>query len=175
MKMEDRLFDAEKEYTRQRFIEIDGKFTQQEKNVAFALAAQKELAQSSLASSEKAIIKAEDAQKAYNSGHNDLARKMDDTYKQMLPRAESDERQKNQEEKIESHRKELADLRTKIEEIRVRGSVSQPLQDKSFEQIADLLEARSNNKGKEDWINRLVPWIIAGGALFYEIFKSKVS
>lgn len=171
--MEDGLFNAEKEYTRQRFNDVDDKFTQQEKAVAFALAAQKELAQTSLVSSEKAINKAEESQKSYNQGHNDLSRKMEDQYKMMLPRQEADERQKNQEEKLESHRKSLEDLRQKIEEIRVRGSVNQPLADKTSDQIAVLLATNSAVKGKNDWIDKVIPWGLVIGFGLYEIFKPK--
>lgn len=39
--------------------------------------------------SQRAIDKAEEAQKTYNTSHNDLARKMEEQYNHMLPRAEA--------------------------------------------------------------------------------------
>ena len=51
----------------------------------------------------------------------------------MLPRTEADERQKNQEEKLEAHRKEIAELRTKVDEFRVMGAVMDPIRNKSQE------------------------------------------
>jgi hypothetical protein len=54
-----------------------------------ALAAVKEQTSSSFAASKEAILKAEDSQKSYNVGHNDLSRKMEDQYKQMVPYSEA--------------------------------------------------------------------------------------
>lgn len=82
---------------------VDKAFNTAEKAVTQALVAQKELSQTVQVSSDKAITKAEEAQKAYNVGHNDLARKMDDQYKLMLPRVEADSRDKNVEEKLKGH------------------------------------------------------------------------
>lgn len=169
----EKLFQAEQEYTRQRFDDIKKQFEQQEKNVAFALASQKELSQNVANASDKAITKAEEAQKQYNQGHNDLSRKMEDQYKEMLPRKEADERQKNQEEKLEAHRGELSDLRQKIEEMRVRGSVNQPLVDKSYNQIEALLTSNTSTKGKNDWIDKVIPWLLVIIFGLYEIFKPK--
>jgi hypothetical protein len=65
-----------------------------------ALAAVKENTKASFEASEKAIVKAEEAQKAYNTSHNDLARKMDDQNKATMPRLETEARFRNIEEKI---------------------------------------------------------------------------
>ncbi len=51
-------------------------------------------------SSDKAIGKAEAAQAQYNSAHNDLTRKMDAQYKEMLPRPEAESRFRALEEKL---------------------------------------------------------------------------
>ncbi|MDO8610106.1 MAG: hypothetical protein Q7R95_06130 [bacterium] len=53
------------------------RFKAQEVAVINALAAQKELTNNAFMSSEKAIVKAENAQTAYNQFHNDLTRKME--------------------------------------------------------------------------------------------------
>lgn len=55
--------------------------------------------------SEKAIVKAEDAQKAYNQNHNDLARKMDEQNKATIPRIEAAAR-------FEQYAKEITELKT---------------------------------------------------------------
>lgn len=65
-----------------------------------ALTAVKEQTKDSFVASEKAIVKAEEAQKAYNSSHNDLARKMDDQNKATMPRPEAQQRFSALEEKI---------------------------------------------------------------------------
>lgn len=69
-----------------------------------ALAAVKEQTKASFEASEKAIVKAEEAQKSYNSSHNDLARKMDDQNKATMPRPETETRFQALEEKITSLR-----------------------------------------------------------------------
>jgi hypothetical protein len=66
-----------------------GKFGDGKIAVDDALKAQKELTNASFASSEKAIVKAEESQKSYNEGHNDLSRKMEVQYGLMMPRAEA--------------------------------------------------------------------------------------
>jgi len=71
-----------------------------------ALAAVKEQTKASFDASEKAIVKAEEAQKAYNSSHNDLARKMDEQNKATMPRAETEARFSALEEKISALREQ---------------------------------------------------------------------
>lgn len=65
-----------------------------------ALAAVKEQTKASFDASEKAIVKAEEAQKSYNQSHNDLARKMDEQGKATMPRSETESRFNAMEEKI---------------------------------------------------------------------------
>lgn len=69
-----------------------------------ALTAQKEQTASSFAASKEAILKAEEAQRAYNTSHNDLARKMDEQNKATMPRIEIESRFSNMEEKINNLR-----------------------------------------------------------------------
>lgn len=76
-----------------------------------ALTAVKEQTKASFDGSEKAIVKAEESQRQYNQGHNDLSRKMEGQYKDMLPRPEADAKFKATEEKIEGIKKEIASLR----------------------------------------------------------------
>lgn len=69
-----------------------------------ALTAVKEQTKASFDASEKAIVKAEEAQKSYNQSHNDLARKMDDQNKATMPRSETESRFRSLEEKVNDTR-----------------------------------------------------------------------
>lgn len=73
-----------------------------------ALAAADRQTKASFEASEKAIVKAEEAQKAYNSAHNDLARKMDEQNKATMPRSETETRFSAIAEKVEEIRRTLA-------------------------------------------------------------------
>jgi hypothetical protein len=78
----------------------DERFEAQKDAVQAALVAAKELTAAAFAAAKEAISKSEVAQTAYNATHNDLTRKMDAQYKEMLPRQEADARFKGVEEKI---------------------------------------------------------------------------
>ena len=93
-------FKSFRELMSERDIRYMGMFTASRDAVASALAAQKELTNGAFASSEKAIVKAEEAQKSYNASHNDLARKMDEQNKATMPRTETESRMANIEGKI---------------------------------------------------------------------------
>lgn len=73
-----------------------------------ALTAVKEQTKASFEASEKAIVKAEEAQKSYNASHNDLARKMDEQNKATMPRTETESRFSSLGEKVEELRRTLA-------------------------------------------------------------------
>jgi len=72
-----------------------------------ALTAAKEQTASSFAASKEAILKAEEAQRAYNQSHNDLARKMDEQNKATMPRTETEARFRALEEKVNEARNGL--------------------------------------------------------------------
>lgn len=72
-----------------------------------ALMAAKEQTKANFDASEKAIVKAEEAQKAYNASHNDLARKMDEQNKGTVPRPEIQQR-------FQTVEKDIADIRQQI-------------------------------------------------------------
>ena len=78
----------------------EDRFKAQEMAVNAALQAQEKLTASAFNASEKAITKAETSQTQYNATHNDLTRKMDAQYKEMLPRIEAETRFKGIDEKI---------------------------------------------------------------------------
>jgi hypothetical protein len=64
----------------------------------------KNFVNSTFLSNEKAIAKAEQAQRDYNVAHNDLARKLDEQNKATIPRAECEARFRGLEENIVSLR-----------------------------------------------------------------------
>lgn len=78
----------------------DERFEAQKDAVQAALVAAKELTAAAFAAAKEAISKSELSQTVYNQTHNDLTRKMDAQYKEMLPRTEADARFKGTEEKI---------------------------------------------------------------------------
>src|ERR1700682_2667136 len=82
-----------REYLERVIDERDQQYKQQfraaEIAVAAAFNAQKELTNAAFVSSREAIGKAEEAQKAYNTVHNDIGRQMDKQAEGMLPRPEA--------------------------------------------------------------------------------------
>lgn len=79
-----------------------------------ALTAVKEQTKASFEASEKAIVKAEDAQKSYNQSHNDLSRKLDEQNKATMPRTECEKSFSAVEEKLGRQRDETVMLRNEI-------------------------------------------------------------
>lgn len=77
-------------------------------SVDAALIAAKEQTAASFVASEKAIVKAEEAQRAYNVQHNDLARKMDEQNKATIPRIEAERRMQDLEKSINDVRNTLS-------------------------------------------------------------------
>jgi hypothetical protein len=89
----------------------EDRFRGAEGAVAAALAAQKELTSAAFASSEKAIVKAEDAQREYNVRSNEFRGQLDDQAKTLMPRIETENRFGTMDAKVEEIKKELASLR----------------------------------------------------------------
>lgn len=114
-----------------------------EKAVQAALAAQKELTNAAFASSEKAITKAEEAQKSYNQTHNDLSRKMDEQYKEMMPRSESLARHGANETRYQELKDDFSKLR-----VEVKDGLSQ-LRIELMREIGGLRESRSEGTGEK--------------------------
>jgi predicted nucleic acid-binding Zn-ribbon protein len=79
-----------------------------------ALAAAKEQNKQTFESSEKAIVKAEEGQRSYNTNHNDLAHKMDEQNKATMPRTETEARFHAMEEKISTLRDSVAAVGSSI-------------------------------------------------------------
>lgn len=68
--------------------------------VEAAQTAIKEQTSAAFIASKDAIVKAEEAQKAYNQSHNDLAKKLDSQNQATMPRVETENRFKAMEEKV---------------------------------------------------------------------------
>jgi chromosome segregation ATPase len=79
---------------------VDQRLTDNDKAVSAALQSVKEQTRSSFEASEKAIVKAEEAQKSYNQTHNDLSRKLDTQNKETMPRPEIEARFASLDEKL---------------------------------------------------------------------------
>lgn len=103
-----------------------------------ALKAQKELTTQAFSASEKAIVKAEDAQKAYNLSHNDLLKKMD----LLVPKAEAQLKWETTDKEVQENRRELGMMREMIP--RELGILRQDL----MREIAGLRESRSEGTGE---------------------------
>lgn len=71
---------------------VNGRFTDAQREVDKALAAAKEAVKSAFESSEKAIVKAEEAQRAYNERSNEFRGQLDDQAKTLMPRNEAMQR-----------------------------------------------------------------------------------
>lgn len=99
-----------REVMTERDKRYDGQFKSAETAVASALAAAEKQTMAAFLSSEKAIVKAEEAQKSYNATHNELSRKMDDQYKVMMPRVESEKMFDRFKEDIQSLRESRSEI-----------------------------------------------------------------
>lgn len=130
--------------------------------VETALTSVKESTASSFASSEKAIVKAEDAQRTYNQGHNDLSRKMEAQYKEMVPITEARIKWESIDKEMAETRRELATLRES------QPRETSALRAELMKEIGGLRESRSEGGGattaRHDFIdqrNWLVGIIVA--------------
>lgn len=90
-----------------------------------ALAAQKELTDSSFKSSEKAIIKAEDAQREYNLRSNEFRGQLEDQANRLMPKEEANTRLSVVDDKIEDVKKDIASLRESRGEVGGRSYQTQ--------------------------------------------------
>jgi hypothetical protein len=108
-----KLMLAKIEANREILDERDKLYTERDNSrrtaVEAALTAVKEQTKASFDASEKAIVKAEEAQKSYNQSHNDLSRKLDEQNKATMPRSETETRFHSMEEKIGSIRDALVE------------------------------------------------------------------
>jgi len=117
--------NALRELMDERDRRYTGQFNDSKTAVIDALAAQKEKTATDFASSEKAIIKAEDAQRSYNERTNELRGALNDQNKTLLARTEAEARFKTVEDKIDDIKKDIANLR----EYRSAGSAKTKAED----------------------------------------------
>ena len=133
-------------------------FDNQKLAVKDALAAQKELTNAAFASSEKAIVKAEDSQRTYNAGHNDLSRKMETQYSLMVPDIQ--------------HKSDLKAIEEKIESF--KNSVFKQFDNVNLD-IRGLRESRSETGGKGIGTNAMWGYILGMVgilSLLFTIYKA---
>jgi chromosome segregation ATPase len=106
----DRRYDERDKRYEERDRRYDQQFKSAEVAVNAALAAQQKLTDAAFAASEKAITKAEEAQKSYNQTHNDLSRKLDEQNKATMPRQEVESRFNSEAERLEEVKNKVAEL-----------------------------------------------------------------
>ncbi len=117
----------------ERNIRYEAAFQAAKEAVASALTATKELTAASFAAAEKAILKAEEAQKSYNERSNEFRATLDDQNKRSISRVEFDNAVISIQTQIADHKE--SDVRTHLE---------------VNKQISELRETRSTNMGRED-------------------------
>ena len=83
------MLDTQSKVADERDRRYEDRFMAQQAAVAAALEAQKEATSATFLSSEKAIVKAEDAQRDYNTRSNEFRGQLDDQAKHLMPRAEA--------------------------------------------------------------------------------------
>jgi len=120
-----------REYFERVIKELDtryiDKFSAAEKAVNAALAAQDKMTAAAFASGEKAVSKAEEAQKDYNVRSNEFRGQLEDQAKRLIPRTEVTGLLNNVEVRIESLDKAVAELREDRSRAGGRSAVSMPL------------------------------------------------
>jgi hypothetical protein len=138
----------------ERDRQYDMRFRAAEIAVQAALLAQKEAVTSAFAASEKAIIKAEEAQKDYNLRSNEFRGQLDDQAKLLMQRAEALGLFKAHDDKLEAMR---IFFESRLESQRLAF-------DKSVEnltkEIAGLRESRSEIGGKSTGANALWGYLV---------------
>jgi hypothetical protein len=122
----------------------DVRFRAAEAAVGAALAAQEKGTNAAFNASEKAISKAEDAQREYNIRSNEFRGQLDDQAKTLMPRPETTSLFQNVDDKINTVRSEL---NSRIEAL--------------IKDIASLRESRSESGGKSLGTHAVIAYVIA--------------
>lgn len=110
-----RLRDYLERIIDERDRRYEDRFKAQETAVYAALSANRELTNAAFASSEKAIVKAEDAQRDYNQRSNEFRGQLDDQAKRLISREEVGIRFASVEDKIETR---ATSIEEKIDEVK---------------------------------------------------------
>jgi len=120
-------------------------------------------------SSKEAIGKAEEAQRAYNIGHNDLSRKMDEQYKSMVPKPEFVLKNDAVEREIEDNRKQLEVMRELLP--REVGLLRIEL----MKEIAGLRESRSEGGGKAAGVQASTAFVISAFGVVLGLISAAIA
>jgi uncharacterized phage infection (PIP) family protein YhgE len=121
----------------------DSRFKAAEIAVNAALAAQEKGTNSSFVASEKAIVKAEQAQKDYNERSNEFRGQLDDQAKTLMPRPETLSMFKGIEDKLEN-----VQTNAKNELTSARAALNKSI-DTINSELQSLRESRSEGGGKD--------------------------
>jgi hypothetical protein len=141
------IMNEREKSTDDRFKAIDDRFGASDVAVLAALVAKDKAVDAAFLAAREASAKSEEAQQIYNTGHNDLLRKMDEQYNHMMPREEVIARINAIDAKIEQGRAEIGSLR----------------------------ESRSQSQGTKENKSANAIYIIAGAGMFISILGVIVS
>jgi phosphopantetheinyl transferase (holo-ACP synthase) len=119
-------------------------FEASDEAVKAALVANEKQTHAAFAASKEAINKAEESQRSYNATHNDLTRKMDQQYKEMVPASEARLKWESTDKEIGEARRELGVIRESIS--RETGALRMEL----MREIQGLRESRSQVSGSDE-------------------------
>ena len=101
----------QKDVLKERDRRYEERFVALEKILSASILSLKELNSQAFAASEKAIVKAEEAQRAYNERSNEFRGQLDDQAHMLVPRAEADAKFSALEIRIEDVKKQVNELR----------------------------------------------------------------
>ena len=141
-------------------------FEEAKNSVSTALIAQKESVAAAFLASEKAIVKAEDAQKEYNQRSNEFRGQLDDQAKTLMPRVETMGLFKAFDDKIAIMQRSnddrvsalLLNFDTKLENLRVSN---ERIYEGIMKEIGGLRESRSMLEGKANQSSVTIATVVA--------------
>jgi hypothetical protein len=124
------------------------KFKAAEIAVSAALTASDKLNAAAFSSGEKAVIKAEDAQREYNVRSNEFRGQLDDQAKRLMPREEAQTHFGIYDQKFDEIKEEIAAFRVGHQST-AQSIDLQTLRSDLTKEIQNLRESRSEGSGKE--------------------------
>jgi hypothetical protein len=159
---------------------VDARFEAAQLAVSSALAAQDKLTSAIFAASEKAITKAEEAQREYNIRSNEFRGQLDDQAKSLISRLEAQTVFKALEDKIDGIKDEQSTTRVIIQSLAQQSAVVN-LRNELMVEISNLRESRSESGGHEkaiyqdkqqsNWnIGTIIAVLIGLAAIISELF-----
>lgn len=180
-----------REFVERVFVEheklYDVRLNALEESFKSSLAAQEKLNTTIFSSNDKAITKAEEAQREYNIRSNNFRGQLDDQAKALMPRIETvtifkaiDEKINALEISVSNHAKEhsmqneknfdritkdITDLRDARSEFRLKSGSYDPLIEALSKKVEALDRAIAAGHGLMDSVRSMVPWAIAAIAV----------